>query len=31
VEFVDNGLGRYTDGADEKFGTRVDDDIDELV
>jgi hypothetical protein len=31
VKLLDNFLGRNTDGGDEEFGTRVDDDVDQLV
>ena len=31
VQPVDDMLGRDTDGGDEEFGSRFDDDIDELV
>jgi hypothetical protein len=31
VELLDDSFGRYTDGTDEEFGTRIDDDVDELV
>jgi len=31
VQFLDDGLGRDADGADEDFGAAFDDDVDELV
>ena len=31
VQLLNNSLGGHTDGGDEELGTRLDDDVDELV